>query len=39
MDATVIWDTLVVAWALGCALFSFWLGRALGASGWPRRSA
>jgi hypothetical protein len=37
MDGTAIADTLVVAWVLGCALYSFWLGRAMGASGWPRR--
>ena len=36
MNMTVAYDTFVIAWVLGCALYSFWLGRALGASGWPR---
>ena len=35
MDDALAYDTLLVAWVLGMALFSFLLGRALGASGWP----
>jgi hypothetical protein len=37
VDPTVAYDTIVVAWVLYCALYSFWLGRALGAAGWPGR--
>jgi len=36
MEGKVVADTLVIAWVLGCALYSFWLGRALGASDRPR---
>ncbi len=35
MDDALAYDTLLVAWVLGAAMFSFLLGRALGASGWP----
>ena len=33
MDDSLVFDTLLVAWVLGLALFSFLVGRALGASG------
>ena len=34
MDDALVFDTLLVTWVLGLALFSFLVGRALGASGW-----
>jgi hypothetical protein len=37
MDSSVLYDTLLVAWVLGLALYSFALGRLLGAKGWPGR--
>ena len=37
MDTQLAYDTLLVAWVLGLALFLFSLGRLVGASGWPSR--
>jgi hypothetical protein len=37
MDSSVLYDTLLVAWVLGLALYCFALGRLVGASGWPGR--
>ena len=35
MDS-VLYDTLLVAWTMGLALYFFALGRLVGATGWPR---
>ena len=32
MDTSVLYDTLLVAWVLGLALYAFALGRLVGAS-------
>ena len=37
MDSQLAYDTLLVAWVLGLALYLFSLGRLVGASGWPGR--
>jgi hypothetical protein len=37
MEGSLLYDTLLVAWAMGCALYLFSLGRIVGASGWPYR--
>ncbi len=37
MDSQLAYDTLLVAWVLGVALYMFSLGRLAGASGWPSR--
>jgi hypothetical protein len=37
MDSQMAYDTLLVAWVLGLALYMFHLGRLVGASGWPNR--
>ena len=37
MDYQLVFDTLLVAWVLGLALYLFHLGRLVGASGWPYR--
>ncbi len=37
MDSQLAYDTLLVAWVLGMALYLFSLGKLLGASGWPGR--
>lgn len=36
MMDSVLYDTLLVAWVMGLALYFFALGRLVGASGWPR---
>ena len=35
MDS-VLYDTLLVAWTMGLALYFFALGRLVGSTGWPR---
>ena len=37
MDAQLLYDTLLVTWVLGLALYLFHLGRLVGATGWPTR--
>jgi hypothetical protein len=37
MEAQLLYDTLLVAWVLGLALYVFHLGRLVGATGWPTR--
>ena len=34
MDSQLAYDTLLVAWVLGLALYLFSLGRLVGAKGW-----
>ncbi len=38
MDSSVLYDTLLVTWVLGLALYAFAMGRLVGAAGWPGRS-
>lgn len=37
MEGSALYDTLLVAWVMGLALYLFLLGRLVGASGWPGR--
>lgn len=36
VDGKLLYDTLLVSWVLGLALYAFALGREAGARGWPR---
>jgi len=37
VDEQLAYDTLLVAWMLGLALYLFHLGGIAGSHGWPRR--
>lgn len=37
MDSQLAYDTLLVTWVLGLALYMFYLGKLVGGSGWPSR--